>query len=182
MEELLKESKSEGSKVCEVRKFQPRSFGWEVIERYDGLKVDRQNDISTLALYLGNWKKAADIDEFWQKGHFITASDGNRVWTFIRCNGSYLQIKPAARIDYAGAFFFEVYEYAQGVVVYFFNSNGKITGRKLFDAGYKKNGNWYFENETAVYRVVIKEKPYRLSVMFYKHRPSRHWFWPFWKF
>ena len=89
MEELLKESKSEGSKVCEVRKFQPRSFGWEVIERYDGLKVDRQNDISTLALYLGDWKKAADIDEFWQKGHFITASDGNRVWTFIRCNGSY---------------------------------------------------------------------------------------------
>ena len=116
MEELLKESKSEGSKVCEVRKFQPRSFGWEVIERYDGLKVDRQNDISTLALYLGDWKKAADIDEFWQKGHFITASDGNRVWTFIRCNGSYLQIKPAARIDYAGAFFFEVYEYAQGPV------------------------------------------------------------------
>lgn len=64
MEELLKESKSEGSKVCEVRKFQSRSFGWDVIERYDGLKVDRQNDISTLALYLGDWKKAADIDEF----------------------------------------------------------------------------------------------------------------------
>ena len=44
----------------------------------------------------------------------------------------------------------------RAVVVYFFNSNGNITGRKLFDAGYKKNGNWYFENETAVYRVVIK--------------------------
>ena len=35
MEELLKESKSEGSKVCEVRKFQSRSFGWDVIERYE---------------------------------------------------------------------------------------------------------------------------------------------------
>lgn len=68
MEELLKESKSEGSKVCEVRKFQSRSFGWDVIERYDGLKVDRQNDISTLALYLGDWKKLPILTSFGRKG------------------------------------------------------------------------------------------------------------------
>lgn len=179
--ELLKENKSEESKVCEVRRFQSKIFGWDVIERFDGLKVDRQDEVSKLELYLDGKMETADIDEFLQRGHFITASNDNTVWTFIRCNGSFLQIKPAARIEYEDDFFFEVYEYNKGVMVYFFNSEGKITRRKLFDFGYKKKGNWYFENETAVYRVVMKENPYRLSVMFHKHRPRKRWFWPFWK-
>lgn len=181
MERLLECSKPEGSKVCD--KVKPRIFDWEVVERYDGLVVDRNGAYPQMVLYReGGDKKFIVIESILQQGLLITAHDETTVWTFIRCNGLFLYIKPTCRIQYTNGYFFEVYEYAKGIVVYFFNSEGKITGRKLFDCGYRKKGRWFFENEVAIYKVVMKDDPMRLSVVFYKHQPRRHWYWPFWKF
>lgn len=181
MDVLFDKSKSEESKVC--NKVSPRIFDWEVVERYEGLVVDRNGANTKLVLYdeLAK-KKTVVIDSILQQDLLITAQDATTVWTFIRCNGLFLHIKPTCVIQYVDGFHFEVYEYAKGVVVYFFNSEGKITSRKLFDSGYKKNGHWFFENEVAIYRVTMKDEPMRLSVIFYKHQPRRHWYWPFWKF
>lgn len=181
MERLLECSKPEGSKICD--KVKPRIFDWEVVERYDGLVVDRNSAYPQMVLYQESGeKKFIVIESILQQGLLITAHDETTVWTFIRCNGLFLYIKPTCRIQYTNGYFFEVYEYAKGIVVYFFNSEGKITGRKLFDCGYRKKGRWFFENEVAIYKVVMKDDPMRLSVVFYKHQPRRHWYWPFWKF
>lgn len=181
MERLLECNKPEGSKVCD--KVKPRIFDWEVVERYDGLVVDRNGAYPQMVLYQESGeKKFIVIESILQQGLLITAHDETTVWTFIRCNGLFLYIKPTCRIQYTNGYFFEVYEYAKGIVVYFFNSEGKITGRKLFDCGYRKKGRWFFENEVAIYKVVMKDDPMRLSVVFYKHQPRRHWYWPFWKF
>ena len=137
MERLLECSKPEGSKVCD--KVKPRIFDWEVIERYDGLVVDRNGAYPQMALYReGGDKKFIVIESILQQGLLITAHDETTVWTFIRCNGLFLYIKPTCRIQYTNGYFFEVYEYAKGIVV---EKTTDFTCLFLFSMGVTK-GKW----------------------------------------
>lgn len=185
MSELLKQnSKSEESKVCEVKKFQPKTYGWKVKERYDGLRVDRHDELSTLEVMIeGNWAKLADIDNFLQIKAFITANNNRDIYTFVRSNGIYLNIEASAIVKYAGGLEFLVYEHPEGIVVFFFNSKKEIIAWRRFRIGYRKNGNWYFENETAVYKISVAEIAggYWLKLSFSHYLPRKRWYWPFWK-
>lgn len=162
-----------------------RCFGWKVKERYDGLRVNRENFTDTLEVQIsGGWKSLADVTDVFQKRQFITMYNDVCVWSFILCNGSYLQIEPNLVVPIGEVGGFAVYEYYNGIVVYFRNKDMTVERRSLFHLGYYKKGSWYFENDSGTYRVeVIKdEMPARLFPVLIKPAPRKRWYWPFWKF